>query len=339
MKRYTQRSAGFTLVELLVVITIIGMLMALLLPAVNAAVEMARAVSCKNNMRNLAIAARAFEGNQGRFPGYREYIENRAGGYNFGPPDGGTSGQGFSWVVPLLPHLDQNDWYNEFATGATKGRYSELFVCPSDPPTSTSEATNSYIINAAYWYGEANGEGMPTGSGARENPADGVAHNYAFSPAEPNTGPSTNTEYISAGDGTAYTVLLSENVQDSEWYWGGKTLVASGTAQRVPAVFVWHDNEADTGKIVSFRQINGRGSVDGSLLDIVVTSSNPLAYANVFRPSSFHTGQVHISFCDARTIVLAEGIDYVVYQQLMTCIGRESHMGNKNHVLSDNDYR
>ncbi len=97
MKRYKQSSSGFTLVELLVVITIIGMLMALLLPAVNAAVELARAIACKNNMRNMGVAANAFESLKGRYPGHREYVPlSGSSGYNFGSPDGGTHGKGFS---------------------------------------------------------------------------------------------------------------------------------------------------------------------------------------------------------------------------------------------------
>ena len=61
---------GFTLVELLVVITIIGMLMALLLPAVQSARESGRRAQCQNNQKQLALALLNFESRQGAFPGY-----------------------------------------------------------------------------------------------------------------------------------------------------------------------------------------------------------------------------------------------------------------------------
>lgn len=62
------RRGGFTLIEMLVVIAIIGTLMSLLLPAVQQAREWSRSVKCKNNLKNLAAAAIAFADNQGRFP-------------------------------------------------------------------------------------------------------------------------------------------------------------------------------------------------------------------------------------------------------------------------------
>jgi hypothetical protein len=194
------------------------------------------------------------------------------------------------------------------------------------------------VINAGYWYGAVDGTGKPS-DGSLENRANGVAFDYAQLPTNaPESGPSTNAEYISGSDGVAYTVIITENVQDSEWYVGGKQLVQTSSGMRVPAIFVWQDNEGATNdRNNPIQQINGRGSQDGSLLDIVVNASG--VYSNAFRPSSFHTGQVHMSFCDTRTIVISEGIDYDTYRQLMTPNCKESNMANKNRVLNDNDYR
>ena len=75
---YRARRQGFTLVELLVVIAIVAILVLLLLPAVNAAREAARRVSCVNNIRQLGMAMNNFESTFGRFPPSR----NQRGGWS-----------------------------------------------------------------------------------------------------------------------------------------------------------------------------------------------------------------------------------------------------------------
>ena len=126
MHRNTRRQGGFTFVELLVVITIIGMLMALLLPAVNASVEAARQASCKNKQNQLALALISFECQNNRFPGYNETV----------------GGNVHSWVVPIWPYTDHHDWYFEFQNGANNARYAELF---NECSTTTCSVSSQFV--------------------------------------------------------------------------------------------------------------------------------------------------------------------------------------------------
>ena len=93
---------GFTLVELLVVIAIIGILIALLLPAIQAAREAARRSQCKNNLKQMGLAAQNHLSTQKCFP---------SGGWGFlwvGDPDRGYgSNQPGGWQYSILPFIDQ----------------------------------------------------------------------------------------------------------------------------------------------------------------------------------------------------------------------------------------
>lgn len=90
------RRIGFTLVELLVVIAIIGILIALLLPAVQATREAARLTSCGNNLRQIAIAVLGYEAAHGH------------------APSGWKNDTGMGWMANSLPYIEQNNLYNEF---------------------------------------------------------------------------------------------------------------------------------------------------------------------------------------------------------------------------------
>ncbi len=105
---------GFTLVELLVVIAIIGVLVALLLPAVQSAREAARRISCTNNIKNLGLAVLNYESARGTIP--------PNGGWRQSGGEVGETANGVSWIVQILPYLEQQAIFDQFeALGAFEG--------------------------------------------------------------------------------------------------------------------------------------------------------------------------------------------------------------------------
>jgi prepilin-type N-terminal cleavage/methylation domain-containing protein len=105
-----RRETGFTLVELLVVITIIAILIALLLPAVQAAREAARRIQCQNNIKQLGLAVLNYESHHRWFPPSCQWPP----GTKLGFWSVGSTPKGISWVTLVLPFLEQQALHDKF---------------------------------------------------------------------------------------------------------------------------------------------------------------------------------------------------------------------------------
>ncbi len=131
---------GFTLVELLVVIAVIGVLISLLLPAVQAAREAARRVQCVNNLRQIAIASLNYESAHGKLPpsGLVELVQKEWRQVTYDSFEQ-RMGVQLSWAVLLLPHLEQQNLFNQFdlqrnamqQPNRPQEQSIDLFLCPS----------------------------------------------------------------------------------------------------------------------------------------------------------------------------------------------------------------
>jgi len=113
----TKTRAAFTLVELLVVITIIGILIALLLPAVQNAREAGRLVDCRTKLKQLATACLAYESAYRHFPVSHAYDHPSDDPISKTAPVEKQTGQG--WIIGILPHIEQMPLYTLFEPGFT----------------------------------------------------------------------------------------------------------------------------------------------------------------------------------------------------------------------------
>ncbi|NLX99888.1 MAG: DUF1559 domain-containing protein [Rhodopirellula sp.] len=332
------RRTGFTLVELLVVITIISMLMALLLPAVQSAREAARRGTCLNNQKQLSLAMLNLESAQGRFPGFREKLLTAAD--SSGSYDPGVT-INVSWPIRLFPYMEMNDVWERWnqtdyeirtgAVGLDKRRpvvSAKLLACPSDPAeTTTGSAHLAYVANT----GVPDSWEIYSTTGADEKAAHGVFHDRTRSGV-----PDVSLDYLTQHDGSQHTLMLSENVQATEWTHFDD---APSSSNHYP----WAPWEAELGFVWWMRSNEGFGSVAGKpaeyvppssqcyLLNSCVNDGNAIStewtptddtsyrpYAAYARPSSFHPGVVVVSFCDGHQQTLNNTMDYQVFCHLMT---------------------
>jgi prepilin-type N-terminal cleavage/methylation domain len=223
---YGTRS-GFTLVELLVVIAIIGVLVALLLPAVQAAREAARRSSCSNNLKQIGLALQNYHDSHNKFP---------MAGFLTRPTTPPTAGQSrayhHTWLTAVLPYMEQRPLYdntnmNLIAWGQPiVGTLLKNLRCPSDGGFDSPTDTQGIA-----WTNYSGSEGYHWWETAYLSPAWGGT--WAQLPIEGDySGLFTVTRQFdmsSIKDGTSNTVVVAET--DSYGYkWGA--FQTSGTGKR-----------------------------------------------------------------------------------------------------------
>jgi prepilin-type N-terminal cleavage/methylation domain-containing protein/prepilin-type processing-associated H-X9-DG protein len=203
MKKRNTVRAAFTLVELLVVMSIIAMLAGLLLPAVNQVRETGRRTECISNNRQVGFALINYESKARKLPGYAVSRLNT----------GGTQLQAMPFVWEILDELGRPDLKRAYGVGGVNQGATindtvgslDLLVCPSDTTALGGAGEMSYVANC----------GLPgddlddAGSAVFFNHLLGANNAYKLT---------MTIASIDSGDGSTQTILIGENVGAKTWF-------------------------------------------------------------------------------------------------------------------------
>lgn len=338
------RLSGFTLVELLVVIAIIGILVGLLLPAVQQVREAARRASCQNNLKQLGLAALHYESAHRRFPNgsdSREFPANPAHPHTF-----------YRWSVlaHLTPWLEQSNAYNTldltlplFAppgfninpqniTGASL--LVPNFLCPSDIGVAISQGFGASTLGPTNYAGCA-GSGAGGGTPFQDEGAngtfyvnsavrtadfvDGMSNTMIFSESTLGTGDenTSNSQFVQKSPQTVYRFIFTAPLSDALANAAGVWNVSNRRG------FMWVNGEY---RCTLYNHYYGPNSRTPDCLGVSFDPSpaKRLAGYGWRAARSWHPGGVNAGMADGSIQFIAQDIDLALWRGWSTVDGADS---------------
>ena len=337
--------SGFTLVELLVVITIIGMLMALLIPAVNTARETARRLKCTSQLKQFGTATAAYEANHG-------FMVSNGWGWRWtGDPDRGAGKpQPGGWAYGLLPQLELENLFahgagTDFNTkrervGEVMSQAVPIFYCPSrrDPiaykqsegGAGANNGNSKAVCGKMDYAINGGGNKLCTGSGpdtsclnaypdegacprrydASAGQDDGCFNCQGKADSTGPTGPHREVKMLDILDGASNSLLIGEKFVSPEYYTDNR-----GGGQEDGTVFQGQDYE--TTRWTSYIRTKGNGEEDYQTRGERRPLQDRVGYDNQAAFGSCHFNSFGVVMCDGST----RTISYNISDRVMACIG------------------
>ncbi len=333
---------GFTILELVVVIGIVGLLLGLILPAVVQARSAARRAACQNNFKQIGLGLTALAESNGRYPASGTWDQVTPDGY-------------FSWVVPLLPWIDQEtiakQWkfdlpYNSPQNRALSGRHLPVLACPEDITVKPGQGNLSYVVNGGFGWVEPNdclvtlhpfdtpgmwgqpfdlnGNGVvcpsdPASDGAISDRTLFHRSGMFFGETWPaGIGTIRHQRPSQVLDGLSQTLLAAENVRagcDPAFPDSGWACPETWRTSFFLSAYICNGLSCSTGN-VDYARANQRGAAPFKAEAINAGLSHPEGQSPW--PSSYHHGGVQVLFGDGRVVFMSERVNGLVYASLVT---------------------
>lgn len=290
---------GFTLVELLVVITIIGVLMALLLPAIQAAREAARRSQCTNNLKQIGLAMQNHHAAKRTFPSGSNLHT-----INFR--------DGISWNVMTLPYIELGSLYDQIQPQPNGGALNynprliqiDTFVCPTAPPVENSDQAEKTSNYTAVSGAGRNGERMDLAT--QEDCGDVFTDGIFY--------PNSRTPISRIADGTSNTLAVGERLYIYRNWMQGAAKFGNPPSEICmgSSVNIVYPINADPYQFGFYKFYFEAPA--GAPMEMVL---NDLQFG------SDHTGGANFNYADGSVHFIGDDIDFTVYQDLSTKDGGE----------------